>query len=294
MSLLHCIRYGTTLSSSFIERLLSKGVPVDLRNEKGQTALHLACLQHDFRAIESLTKHGASIVVSDAVGLNALHYAAHGADASSMQLLLDTATRIQLPSVVGAKDNRDQNALHDLFVHGGFVDIAAVQCLKTAGIDINGIDDEGYSPFARYLRRFLDRSAHKAEITAYLFQAHADSSFRTVNGLTLGHLSASADELDIELLQVLANSSVDLQLPDQNQRTILHHCASAGSLKNRIALNFVCHEVRLSINCRDNNGKTALDLAIEAHNRGRHPMMFRPKRWSTTEQLLRAYEMDHS
>jgi ankyrin repeat protein len=142
------------------------------------------------------------------------------------------------------------------------------------------------------LRKFLDRSAHKAEIAEYLFQAHADSSFRTIDGLTLGHLSASADELGIELLQVLAKNSVQLQLPDRNGRTILHHCALAGSLQTRSALNFLCHKVGLSIKSPDKTGKTALNLAIEARDKDHHPMMFRSERWSTTERLLRSYGVD--
>ena len=180
-----------------------------------------------------------------------------------------------------------------MVVHGGYVDIVAVQCLKTGGIDINGIDDEGYPPLARYLCRFLDRSTHKAEIAGYLFQAHADSSFRTIDGLTLGHLSASADELGVELLQVLAKNSVELQLPDRNGRTILHHCGLAGSLETRSALNFLSHEVGLSIKSPDKTGKTALNLAIEARDKDHHPMIFRPERWSTTEQLLRSYRVDN-
>ena len=294
MGLLHCVRYGTRSSTSFLERLLSKGIPINLHNSKGQTALHLACLQHDLGAIQSLLKHGASIVQTDAEGLNALHYAARSADASCMQLVLDSATQTQFTMITGAKDNRNRNALHHLVVHAGYVDIAAVKCSKTGGIDVNGIDDEGYPPLARYLCRFLDRSAHKAEVAGYLFQAHADPSFRTVDGLTLGHLSASADELDIELLQVLANNAVDLHLPDRNRRTILHHCALAGSLTTKSALNFFCHEVGLSISSLDISGKTALDLAVEALDKDHDPMMFRPERWSTTEQLLRAYELDYS
>ena len=292
MGPLHCVRYGTRSSKSFLERLLIKGTPIDLRNSQGQTALHLACLERDFGAIESLVKRGASIVAIDAVGLNALHYAARGADSSCIQFILDAATQTQFALITGANDNRHRNALHHLVTRAGYVDIAAVQCLKT--VDVNGIDDEGFTPLARYLCRFLDSSVHKAEIAEYLFQAHADPSFQTVDGLTLGHLSASADELDIELLRVLANNFVDLQLPDRNRRTILHHVASAGSLTAKSALKFLCQEVGLSISSLDNSGKTALDLVVEERNKDHHPMLFRPDRWSTTEQLLRAYELDDS
>jgi ankyrin repeat protein len=289
--LLHSVRYRTGSSVTVLERLLAKGIPVDLRNSKGQTALHLACLEHDLGAIECLVRHGANLAATDDGGLNALHYAARGADASCMQLVLDSTPLAQFPAIVEAKDNKNRNALHHLVVHGGYVDIAAVQCLKTNGIDINGLDDEGHPPLARYLRRFLDRSTHKAEIAEYLFHARADSTFRTVNGLTLGHLAASADELGIELLQVLTKSSVDLKSSDRDGRTILHQSALAGSLKTRSALDFLCREVGLSISDLTSTGKTALDLAIEARDKGHHRLTFRPKRWSTAEELLRSYEL---
>ena len=272
--LLHSVRYRTRSSVTFLERLLAKGIPVDLRNSRGQTALHLACLERDLGAIECLVRHGASLVATDEGCLNALHYASRGADASCMQLVLDSTPLSQLPAIVEAKDNKNRNALHHLVVHGGYVDIGAVHCLKTGGIDINGIDDEGYSPLARYLRRFLDRSIHKAEITEYLFHARADPTFRTVDGLTLGHLAASADELGIELLQVLRKNSGDLRSTDRNGRTILHHAALAGSLETRTALNFLCHELELSIRALDNTGKTALDLAIETGDKDHHPLTF--------------------
>jgi ankyrin repeat protein len=73
MSLLHSVRYGTRSSVSVLERLLAKRIPVDLRNSKGQTALHLACLERDFGAIECLVRHGADLVATDEAGLNALH-----------------------------------------------------------------------------------------------------------------------------------------------------------------------------------------------------------------------------
>ena len=232
--------------------------------------------------------------MTDGEVLNALHYAARGADASCIQLVLDNATQAQIPSIMTAKDNENRNTLHHLVNGRGYVDIAALQCLTTRGVYVNDIDDEGYSPLARYLRSFLDRSSHKAKIAEHLFQAHADPSFRTVDGLTLGHLSASADELDIELLQVLARNFVDLQLPDQDGRTILHHCAVAGSLKTRVALRFLCNEVGLSTRSYDKNRKTSMDLATEACDEDHHWMMFRPRRWQLTAQLLRMWELDNS
>ena len=133
---------------------------------------------------------------------------------------------------------------------------------------------------------------HKAEIAEYLFQAYVDLCFQSIDGLTLGHLSAYRDELDIELLQVLHKKAVDLQLPDRDGRTILHYCSVARSLKTRRALSFLCHEIGLALDSHDSNGKTTLDLAIEAHEQEHCSTMFQIKQWSTTEQLLREWQRD--
>ncbi|KAK4894790.1 hypothetical protein LTR49_028349, partial [Elasticomyces elasticus] len=272
--------------------LLDKSIPVDLQSSDGQTALHLACAERDFGAIDLLLEHGASTSVTVNIGPNALHHAAQGEDASCIGLILGSGTQGQLPALLKTTDNESRNALHDLVTSRAYVDVAAVQCLTTQGVEVNQLDKEGYSPVARYLRRFLDRSSHKAEVAEYLFQAYADPSFQSVGGLSLGHLSAHGDELDIELLQVLAMNAVDLRLPDHDGRTILHHCAAAGSLETRRALSFLCNEIGLALDSHDNNGKTTLDLAIEAREQERRSTMFRAKQWSTTEQLLREWQRD--
>ena len=117
-----------------------------------------------------------------------------------MQLILDNATNLQLPLFERTRDKKIRNALHHLSSGSRYVDIVTVRYLTTIRVGVNDIDDEGYSPLARDLVKFLDRSSHKAEIADHLFRAGAHSSFHTTDGSTLGHLSASADELGIELL----------------------------------------------------------------------------------------------
>ncbi|CAN0210031.1 unnamed protein product, partial [Hapterophycus canaliculatus] len=44
-----------------LERLLLAGAEVDLIDAKGRSAVHVACLHSDERAVELLLRHGASV-----------------------------------------------------------------------------------------------------------------------------------------------------------------------------------------------------------------------------------------
>ena len=101
----------------------------------------------------------------------------------------------------------------------------------------------------------------QASCTSKIYSAAPSSGDCGVDGLTLGHLSASANDLGVELLQVLAENHVDLQLRDRDGRTILHHCALAGSLETADALSFLCNDAGLSTNSHEKDRKTPLDLA---------------------------------
>lgn len=290
LALIHCVRYGSATSQNALTRLLEKGVQANLCNSLGQTGLHLACSNGDPKAIETLLAYGASILEVDNDGLNALHYAARSENQACIRMIFDAATRLQLSGIERTEDNQHRNALHHLFGGRGLPDLATVELLTKKGVDANVVSNEGYSPLAQCLRKFLMRSSHKAEIAGLLFQVGADHSFRTANGMTLGHWPAHANELGFELLQVLAQSGVELQSRDHEGRNILHHCAMYGSLETEEALDFLCSDAGLSTSDCDQYGKTPLDLACEMQQKERHPLLFRPDRHALTERLLRQRE----
>lgn len=63
----------------------------------------------------------------------------------------------------------------------------------------------------------------------HISQAYGDRLFQTAHGSTLGHRSASADNLRAEISKVLANNRIGLELRDRNGRTMLRRCALVES-----------------------------------------------------------------
>ncbi len=128
---------------------------------------------------------------------------------------------------------------------------------------------------------WLDRSRRKAKIVDHMFRVGADASFKTMKGgCTLGHLAASADEVGIELLMVLADHGVHLHAEDDQGRTVLHQCALNGS---------IAEENGLSTDSRDKSGMTLLALATEKKTAVHDPELWRSDRWAKMERLLQSH-----
>lgn len=283
---MHCVRYGTSESQTFLSELCQRGVEVSGQDSMGRTPLHLSCLKGDTTALSTLLEHGASLLEIDKDGLNALHYAARGGKVAAIQYLIESTRKTEFAHFTTAKDKHSRNALHHMLSRNGFVDPDALRCLLTSKVGVNDFNDEGKPPMATFLSRFLLNPSDKARLAELLFQSGADPSFVTAQGgFNLGHLSASSDQLGVELLEVLAKYDVDLRKEDAQGRTILHHCAIAGSL-TRNALKFLCSKIGLSKHSYDKVGMTPLQHATERRQKKHHPLTFRRDRWSRTEQLL--------
>jgi ankyrin repeat protein len=287
-SLLHCVRYGSWTSQRILEELLTQGARVDLHDSKGRTALHLACLEKDLEAIRMLLDFGADSLLRDNTGTNAFHCAAQSGSLDTLRLIFQSAVAQNMQDVAQSRDGSGHNALHFLLEERGrFIALDAVQYLVDMGVHVNDLDDQGFSPLARFMERFLDTSSHKAEIAEYLFSNGADATFITPDGLNLGHLAAAADEVGCQLLRVFARNGVDLKSQDNKGRTILHHCALHGSLETDEALDFLCNDVGLSLASIDTDGMTPLQVSAAMRSEDRHPMLFRSDRWDLAEELLR-------
>ena len=280
---LHSFRYEKESFQTGLERLLSKNINVYIRNLKGQTPLHMACLAGDVESIRTLVEHGANVMDIDQDGLSALHCAARSGSEKCIRALLASATDEESIPLVMAKDNHGRNALHHLLSWDVPDCLGSVQSLLSRGVDVNGLDETGNSPLATYFAEF--HLFTEVEVVQLLFQSGADHSLITNGGLGLGHLAAKSSKLDSNLLRILATSGVDLQMQDAEGRTVLHHSAMEGSL-TKDALDYLCGSVGLSRDAPDVFGSTPLDYAAEESKKFRDPNIFDKGRWSRTEELL--------
>ncbi|KAF2361846.1 Ankyrin repeat-containing domain [Trinorchestia longiramus] len=85
-----------------VQNLLKSGYrQVDARNKKGQTAIHIACLNGNELIIEELLKANAKLKVIDSNGLSPMHYLCRINKASLLKLLLihdPSAIQFRVPS----------------------------------------------------------------------------------------------------------------------------------------------------------------------------------------------------
>ncbi|KAF1730092.1 Vegetative incompatibility protein HET-E-1 [Beauveria bassiana] len=286
---LHSVRYGSSTSPDIVKQLIQRGADISARNNRGQTPLHLACFKGDAHSIITFLEYGADIGATDYGGVNCLHYAAESRNANTILWLLTAATTdyIDALPLVVSRDLNGRNALHHLLIGGKHVDDAAVQRLLELGVKCNELDIDGMSPLACYLDVFLRGANNAAEVVRLLFQGGSDAKFKTcTGGLNLAHLHAkSAAQVQVQILRELLRFEVDLQATDNDNRSILHHCAIHGSLTKE-AFNFLRCEVELSLMGKDVHGKTAIDYVAAMKQKPRHPDVFDQGRWSRTEGIL--------
>jgi uncharacterized protein len=75
--------------------LLDRGVPPNLRNEKGDSLLMLACYHGHFDAAKALLEHGADPELHNDQGQTPLAGAAYQGDLRVVQLLLDHGANVE-------------------------------------------------------------------------------------------------------------------------------------------------------------------------------------------------------
>ncbi|KND91746.1 Ankyrin-3 [Tolypocladium ophioglossoides CBS 100239] len=280
---LHDVIYENSTSPEIIKQLIYRGANVSARNHQDQTPLHLACSKGIVDSVIAILEHSADITASDSEGLNALHYAAQGGEQEIIQHLLSHVASVDFVALMASRDNLGRNALHHLVSRSERVDCAVVQCLLDSGINVNDLDDVGMSPLATYLDEFLLLRDDAPRVARLLLQSGTDPSFKTRNGgLGLAHVYGKSSRVKVELLAVLADGGVDLQMEDDEGRTVLHQCAIDGSLTEE-ALHFLCNEGGLLKDSRDAHGKTLLQYAAEMRQRNHHPMIFDPSLVSNRE-----------
>ena len=73
--------------------LLEAGAPADATGQKGETALHLACLSPSAPSVQALLAAGASPHLAESQGLTPLHLAASTGHALAVEALLSAGAR---------------------------------------------------------------------------------------------------------------------------------------------------------------------------------------------------------
>jgi ankyrin repeat protein len=117
--------------------LIQNGIGVNLRDESGLTALHLACQKCQFSTVQTLMKLGADVRDVCNRGRTCLHYAAatHATNTEVIQLLQDEGVEF-------GEDASGETPLHLACSHNNIYNVKA---LIEGKIDVNCTTEEGRS-----------------------------------------------------------------------------------------------------------------------------------------------------
>ncbi|OAQ67814.1 nacht and ankyrin domain-containing protein [Pochonia chlamydosporia 170] len=284
---LHCVRYGEATSRVAIDILVNRGAKISLRNNRGQSPLHLACLNTDIEAVVALLEYGASVTDVDTDGLNALHYASQGGNRNVLQYMLQALQDNNLEAVISSTDSQKRNVLHHLVKRDICVDPGALNLLCQEQVSAADLDNEGMSPIAIYLSQFsFCWDDEKLQVVSKLFEQGADP-LQTLGSkkIGLGHLAAKSPGVNVELLRTLSEFGVDLHLKDANDGTILHSIAASGFLTLPV-LRFLQNEIGLPIAGKDARDMTPRDLATLRSLEKHDPHVYDSGRWLRTKDML--------
>ncbi|MDP7048639.1 MAG: ankyrin repeat domain-containing protein [Verrucomicrobiota bacterium] len=265
--------------------LLTANESVNARDVDGNSPLHHAAWNSQFKAMQLLLDHGADINSQSDQLWTPLHWAARNGQEQSVQWLLNHGAKVDIPA------HLDQTALHLAAKHNYRV---TLKRLLEAGADPNAKDTHGQTPvhlaaLEGYTTIMIDVLHQGGDIEAKtawgatpLSAAAARGRTSTVAALLIrkAEVNAKTDAGWTPLFSAivgkydgpalfLRNSGADLNILTKAHSTLMHAAASSGMDEWIVAL----LDAGLDVNAQDGGGRSPLDHARE-------------NLWSETADLL--------
>jgi len=271
-------------NGALFKKILNLGADINLKDDKGRTALHIAVSSRlPPRVTQLFMKHGADIEARDGDGLTPLQWAVNYGNTSAVSELLDGGAD---PNI---RDKKGSTPLTSALWFASQSSIAKQNSIDILKIliekaDINYPTESGSSPlhcaifynFSDYIPLLVQTGADlKAKFEDYtplqyairnkkeaavlaLIEAGADVNLPNSKGWTPLHDAAKADSPSIVL--ALIEAGADVNLPNSKGRTPLHNAAKADSPSIVLAL----IEAGADVNLPNSKGWTPLHNAAKA------------------------------
>lgn len=190
-------------AAATIKRRLQGGIPVDVDVDgDGVTPLHLAALRAADDVVAVLLAHGADPHHITARGDSLVDAAAWGGNARVMQLLVEQRAPLST------------RALSSALSRGHF---AAARVLIDAGVDVDTLDPHAARPLVHAIHHGADTALVEALLARSTIAPGASA------------LWAAADRDRADLLPLLARHGGDLQVVDNDGRSLLARAIGKGS-----------------------------------------------------------------
>ena len=281
---LHAVPYGDEEATEYVTKLIGRGSDVNLRNGKGETAVHLAAQAADYQSLGIFFQCQANLSAVDDLGRNILHHAcgAGGGSPGRTRTVEDLLQNDIGSTLISSLDNRGKNCLHHHVTSSPAVDIVCM--LLKAGANVRHLDNDGQSPLIAAITS--GPLPFAKDVIPILLRAGADPHETGTEGRNLAHL-VTLDEFnsDVATFELLMEYGIRIDATDAKGRTVLHQAAMAGTL-NRELLHAMTAKWGIDIDARDCDGRAALGLALIENGIPYPEDMFNGDRWDETIRLL--------
>ncbi|CAH0024945.1 unnamed protein product [Clonostachys rhizophaga] len=190
---------------------------VNSRGLGGRTVLLNAVLSYDGEMVQMLLEMGADVSIPDDEGWVPLAIAALVGYDEILSLLLDRGADLANSTVNLGKERR----LLSLAAQGGYLEIVGI--LLHRGADISAVDEDGWTPLG------WAASYGNFEIVRLLLEKGADVSVACERGMTPIHIAALKGH--IEVVYLLLEGGADHSITDNEGCTPLYRAAQFGHLE---------------------------------------------------------------
>ncbi|MFC1603384.1 ankyrin repeat domain-containing protein, partial [Planctomycetota bacterium] len=193
------------------ELLIAKGADIDVKNETGNTLLHLAAQGAHKDVVELLVEKSVNINARNNEGRAPTHLAAQRGQRDMIKLLLEKGAD------VNAKDN-DGNTLLQHALQQRRWSIA--KDLIDAGVEVNATNNSGKYPLHIAARRRRD------DLIKQLLGKGADVNAKDKEGDTALSMAAQGDHL--KTMELLISRGADIHIKDNKGKFLADQCLGSG------------------------------------------------------------------
>ena len=242
MALHHSARSG---SYELFTYFIDMGAHIESKNNLGWNCLHIAAQNGHLKLCKKLIdKHKLDLHLADEDGWTALHHSARNGSYELVMFFVDMGIDFK------SKNHLGENCLH-IAASYGHVNLCK-RLINKHNFDVELTDNDGWRP--------LHHSARSGCYWLFKYFADMGTNIGCENGAGLNclHIAAKNEHLNF-CKKLIEKHKFDLDLPDFDRWTALHHSARNGSYE---LLRYFA-DMGADINLKDNLGMNCLHIAAK-------------------------------